>query len=404
MKSADIVIIGGGIIGCATAYYLSKMKAGRVILIERDHLAHAGSSQAAGLLTTARTDIASIQLILETYQVINELEVFLGENIGLSQNGSLHIAISQENRETLNEQTAMLKARKIPYDWIMPDEALKLVPWLDLPSDAGIIFISKDGFVDPYLLTQAYARAARVEGIVIYQETEVIGMQIEGDQVVGVDTTEGQIAAQTVIDTAGVWASLIACQIGCVLPMAPVRSEFWITSSNHLFSPNQPILVLPDANAYTRPELSRLLVGLRGNSVAVHPRSLPGDLNELVVDQDPRGWKTLLTQGHTFLNFFPGFEKIGIAHYVSGLSSYTPDGHFAFGQFQELDGFLGAAACGNGIAASAGIGKSLAELAINKKCSLDIYPFRLDRFGLIDPLSNAFLRNCAAARDHKICG
>lgn len=407
IHSADVVIVGGGIIGCAIAYYLSQQAAGRVLLIERRLIAEANTSRAAALLTRARAKACLMPLVRETYQVIEELEAQLGETLGLRRVGSLHVAASPATKFELNELVEVARQAGLEAYWVAPEDASAMVPWLTLDNNARVAYMPEDAFIDPYVLTHAYARAARENGVIIWQNIAVTEILRSGQQITGVNTDLGFVASPIVIDAAGVWAGLLAQQVDCPLPMAPVRSHYWITASqNGLFQREQPIVILPDARAYTRPESAGLLFGLREEkAVSIDPRMLPEDMNELVIDDDRKGWGTLIDGAPALLHFFPALERLEIAHYIAGLSTYTPDGLFVLGGLPGLRGFLAATGCsGAGIAASGGIGLALAQLATDQPCSFDLKPYRIDRFGPIDPLSEAFRWRCASARSKKTSG
>jgi sarcosine oxidase subunit beta len=356
VHSADVVIIGGGIIGCAIAYYLSQQTVGRVLLIERRLIAEANTTRAAALLTRARATACLMPLVRETYQVIEELEAQLGEALGLRQVGSLHVATSPATKYELNELVEVARQAGLQAYWIAPKDAKAMVPWLALNNGAWAAYMPEDAFIDPYVLTHAYARAAQANGAIIWQNTAVTEILRSGQQIVGVNTDLGFVASPIVIDAAGVWAGLLAQQVDCPLPMAPVRSHCWITTSqNGLFHREQPIVILPDARAYTRPEGTGLLFGLREEkAVSIDPRMLPEDMNELVINDDRKGWGTLIDGAPELLRFFPALERLEIAHYIAGLSTYAPDGLFVLGGLPGLKGFLAATGCsGAGIAASA---------------------------------------------------
>jgi 4-methylaminobutanoate oxidase (formaldehyde-forming) len=291
-------------------------------------------------------------------------------------------------------------------EWIKPEEAVGLVPWLNLSSEASVLFTPQDAFADGYLLAQAYARAAKANGVTIRQNTAVKGISLHHDEVDGVFASEGHLASSVVIDAAGVWGGLLAWELGIGLPMAPVRSHYWISAPDPLFDRHQPFVIVPDARAYTRPEGNKLLFGLReSKGVSVDPRRLPEDLSGFMIG-GPEDEKESLIEGFPLLHpFFPGLEKVGIAHYITGLSTYTPDGLFVLGPVPGIRGFLAATGCcGAGIAASGGIGRAIAELAAGLSPTFDLGPFRIDRFGPADPMSEDFQKRCSEARSAKSSG
>ncbi len=403
---SDVVIIGGGVLGCAIAYYLAGLERGHVLLLERRTVASANSPRAAGLLSRSRPKAALIPFVLETYAAIAELEDELDLSLGMRQVGSLHIANSVAARADLTELVRVSTTSGVAAEWLNPTDALQLVRWLALSGDEAIAFFPDDAFVDPYLLTQAYAHGAKARGVVIREGVGVTAIRRRGDRVVGVDTSDGLVDGQVVIDAAGAWAGVLAWQLGVGLPMAPVRSQYWITAPHPLFSARHPIVLLPDARAYTRPEIGSLLFGLReAKSIPVDPCSLPEDITGLHLGSDPKGWDSLVEGIPALARFFPAIKQIGIAHYVAGLSTYTPDGMFVLGETPGLDGFLVATGCsGAGIAASGGIGLALAQLATGQTSSYDLTPHRVDRFGPIDPTDPVFRQRCGDARSMKRSG
>jgi 4-methylaminobutanoate oxidase (formaldehyde-forming) len=405
-KNADVIIIGGGILGCAIAYSLSRMKARKVVLLERRMLAEANTSRAAGLLTQARSMPVLNALVRETYLAVRDMEEMLGESLELRRVGSLHVAVAEKEQEKLKTLAETAAGFGIRTEWLQPEEAVSLVPWLKLPSGATVLFTPEDAFADGYLLAQGYARAARANGVTILQNRAVKGIRLSNGSVRGVQTSEGDLAGSVVIDAAGVWAGLLAWDLGIGLPMAPVRSQYWITAADSLFDRDQPFVIVPDARAYTRPEGNKLLFGLReSKGVSVDPRRLPEDLSGFMIG-GPEDEKESLIEGFPLLHpFFPGLEKVGIAHYITGLSTYTPDGLFVLGPVPGIRGFLAATGCcGAGIAASGGIGRAIAELAAGLSPTFDLGPFRIDRFGPADPMSEDFQKRCSEARSAKSSG
>ncbi len=406
METADILVIGGGVLGAAVAFYLAKQKTGRVIVLERNLVAQGNSSLAAGLLTRGRAKPHLIPMVIETYQAIEEIEDITGESLGMHQTGCLYATVSPEHQRAILELAATSSRAGLKVEWLDHTDATHLVPWLTLPRQSGIIFMPEDAYIDGYTLASGYIKSARARGAQIREQTPVLSICRQGERVTGVKTPHEEISAAIVIDAAGVWANMLAYEINIALPMAPVRSHYWITESNPSFSPDQPFVILPDARAYARPESHRLLFGFREkHSASLDPRRLPEKMNGYVFKQDPNGWESLLEGVPAFENFFPLIEEIEISAYIKGLSNYTPDGNFVLGEFPALQGFLAATGCaGAGIAMSGGIGRLLADLVAGRVPFVDAAPHRIDRFGEIDPLNSGFIQRCAEARSGKITG
>jgi 4-methylaminobutanoate oxidase (formaldehyde-forming) len=218
--------------------------------------------------------------------------------------------------------------------------------------------------------------------------------------VTGVATDRGEVACRWVVDAAGPWAGVLAALAGVDLPMAPVRSHFWITAPHPAVGRDQPVVRLPDARAYTRPEVGGLLVGVHEpESRAYDARQLGPSFSMRQVDRD---WDVVLGQLGAIRPFFPFLEGAGMVDGIAGLTTYTPDARYLLGPVPGLDGFLVASGCcGLGVAGSGGIGSVIAELVTEGASSLDLSAYRVDRFGPVDPHSPAFRRLCALARSRK---
>ena len=406
MEKADLIIVGGGVFGCAIAYYYSRDNPGKkVILLERNGLNSAATSRAAALMTVVRPKRSYIPLSLETYEVISRLEEALQESLGMQQVGMLHVAASEQTVHALDALLGIAAEFKQEVIHLSSSEAGHLVPWLKTDELLKIALMPAEGFCDPYLLGTFFARCARKQGAMLKQGIAVEGLLVEKDQVVGVSTSEGKMQAPIVVDAAGVWAPILAHQGGFGLPLAPVRSQYWITDRSNCFPSQSPMVLLPDAQAYTRPESGALLVGIRERqSMVISPANLPNDLEGYAFSPD-KGLADLAENGAKLARFFPKFYTIGIRHYMAGFSGYTPDGQLVLGEVPGVQGLLVASGCcGAGISVAGGVGLGIASLAAGRLNPFDFSEFRLDRFGSIDAFDPDWLARCAAARSKKVSG
>ncbi|MBT4889894.1 MAG: FAD-binding oxidoreductase [Rhodospirillales bacterium] len=403
MESFDHVIVGGGILGASIAWHLSCKNAGSILLLERNELASAASSRAAGLIIQASTKFAKTPLAKLTRDTIPLLVEELGESVGYHDVGSLRIAASSERALELDAMTADAEKNDIPYDWLDGVEAAAMAPWLDPSPILKAVFLPTDGYVDPYLLSMAYIRAAQARGVIVRPRTEVTDVLTEGDKVVGVMTDAGQVFCNTVIDACGVWAAIFSERVGYPLPMAPVRSHYWMTEPNESYGGEHPMTILPDVSAFTRPEVGGLVLGIQEpQSATFDAHDLPKDPAAFSPTKGEEHWDLLADASEAVAQFFPGIMQAQFSSYVCGLSSYTPDGEIVLGPVPGIDGFLAASgACGSGITLSAGIGDVIADLALSQQPVFDITTFRPDRFGPVDPFSEHFRAQCAAARASK---
>ena len=404
-EGAEVIIIGAGVLGCAIAYHLAEAGL-RPLVLERRGIAQAATSRAAGLLSRARANPSLLALVRQTYLDLRALEAESGASLGLRTTGSLYIGASGPVKRAHRHLMALASAAGEKVLSIPPAEAVARVPWLNLDGDEEVFLMPEDAFIDGYSLGAAYAQAARRKGARILEDQAVAEILVEAGRVGGVRTAQDRFQAPAVVDAAGAWANVLARPAGAAIPMAPVRSHYWITVPDRRFAPGMPFLVLPDARAYARPEGEGLLFGFREpQSVHADPRDLPEDLRGHVVAGDSNGWASLEEGAAAFERFLPWFGELEIAHYISGYSTYVPDGMLAVGALPGLPGFYSGAGCsGGGVALAGGVGKALAQLITGSPTDFDLGPHDPARFGAFDPFSSGWGQRCAAARSHKTSG
>lgn len=400
----DVVVIGAGTIGSAAAYYLSRQSVGKVALFDKGDIGGGAASWAASLLTQVRAKTETIPLVQETYRAIAALEAQLGESLGARRVGSLQIAASDKTAASIEGLVDVANRFAIRNQWVDAATVQDMLPWYDAGKMQKASFMPDDVFLDAFVLANAYARAAKLNGASVFAHTAVQEICAENGVVSGIKTKDGFIPARFVVDAAGGWSNLLSMPHQVPLAMTPVRSIYWITKADPaLFPAEQPMTVLPDAMAYTRPETGGLLFGIRDReSNYVNPKALPETYNGRQFIEESKHWEILLDEGRAFRSFFPSFDDVQIAHCITGVSTYTPDSRFVIGESPRLSGFYGATGCvGAGVAMSAGFGRIVSELIAGKVPYTDIAPFALDRLGDFDPFSEAFMASCSAARSNK---
>jgi len=403
----DVVIIGGGILGCSIARYISRLPGLSTVVVERHGLGEQTTSYAAAVLTRVRTHQVLTGLAMETFRAIEELGEARNEPLPLRKVGSLQVSAQLDGQQQI-EQTAQQAAEAgVSAELIDIQDAMQLAPWLDLTPDTAALWLPDDGYIDPYSLCMAYAAEARRNGVEFRLKQTVSGLLQHGSRVTGVSLANGEvISAGIVIDAAGPWSTELARQVGIHLGMAPVRSHYWISAPDPRVPSNGPMTILPDSGAYARPEVGGLLFGLRDTqSVVAHPGALPESLQGFRFDTDPTG-ECALEDGYPSLRsqlFL--IDDLSLAHYVSNISSYTPDGFYLLGPMPGIDGFIAATGCsGAGIGMSGGIGRLISELVVDQPTFVNREPFRLDRFGAFDSYDPDFIHRCAEARARKRTG
>lgn len=403
-KEYDIILIGGGLLGCATAYQLAKRKAGRILLLERNDVASQASSRAACLLTRARTKAVLMHLVQETYDCIHEIEQLTGESLGLQTCGSITIASSENSLQGLVALEKAAQSFGIPNERISNQRVKDLLPWIDTQMIREALYMPTDAFIDSALLCSGYAQAARLLGVDIYTHTSVSQICEDAQKITGVCLSDGtKIKAPVVVNAAGSWSNLLMKPLKVGLPFTPVRSHFWITElDSERFPANHPFTVIPDARAFTRSDVGALIIGLRESVCAsFDPTALTPSLEDFDFECGAK-WNILDECAPAFKQYLSDIDEIGISHYVAGPSCYVPDAMFIIGAVKPYAGlYTVSGCCGAGVAAGGGMGRLAAELIMGTDTFVDPLPFAPDRFGQVDPFDAGFQRRCADARSNK---
>ena len=403
-KVYDVIIIGGGLLGCATAYQLAKRDAGKILLLDGNEVASQASSRAACLLTRARTKPALMEMVQETYDCIEEIEQLLGESLELQQCGSVTIASSEASLRGLEALEEAATRFGIPNHRISQEQVKELLPWIEADAVGEASYMPTDAFIDCALLCSGYARAARKLGAEVRANTKVKSILAQGGKVEGVELANGErLSAPVVVNAAGAWANLLMRPLGIGLPFTPVRSHFWITGIDEKrFPANHPFTVIPDARAFTRSDVGALIIGLRES---VCQSFNPDTLTEKLEDFDfnkAAEWQVLDECAPLLKRYLPDIDTLGIAHYIAGPSCYVPDAMFIVGPVREYAGLYAVAGCcGGGVAAGGGMGRLAAELILHEAPYVDASLFAPERFGVVDPFSAEFQKRCADARSNK---
>lgn len=400
----DIIIIGGGLLGCATAYQLAKRNAGDILLVDGNEIASQASARAACLLTRARTKPALMELVQETYDCISEIENLLGESLDLQMCGSVTIASSEASLKELEALEEAANRFGIPNERISRERSKELLPWISEEAIDTALYMPTDAFIDSALLCSGYAKAAKQLGVCLRPNCKVKEIIVDGDTVTGIRLYNGEvITAPIVVNAAGAWANLLMRPLHIGLPFTPVRSHFWITSiDSQRFTAKHPFTVIPDARAFTRSDVGALIIGLRESQCqAFDPSTLTDKLENFDFNEKAK-WSVLDECAPLLKKYLHDIDDLPIAHYMAGPSCYVPDAKFIIGPIHRYRGlFTVTGCCGGGVAAGGGMGRLAAELIMGKTPFVDPSFFSPDRFGEVDPFSADFQRRCADARSNK---
>ncbi len=379
-REAAAVVIGGGIWGCSIAFHLARAGLSDVVVLERRELACGNTPQAAGLVGQLRSTELMVRSIRRVVERLERWPAEHGEESGFRQTGSLKLALTDGRVRELESHVARARAWGLAVELISPAAAQARVPFLDVRGVKAAAWIPGDGYVEPYTLTMAIARAARRLGVTFETGRPVTSIRIERGVVRGVDTPAGPVLSPRVVVAAGPWVERVAGAIGLAVDTVPLRHQHWTTAPMSAVPADLPVVRVPDASVYIRPEVGGLMLG----GFEARPKAFPmADLPptfEIEHTEKDLGVLEELAGGLT--RVFPDLAGAPVLKGCAGLPTFTPDGNYLLGAAPTVRGLFVAAGCNAiGIAGSLLIGEWLGELVMEGATRDDTKSQALDRFG-----------------------
>ena len=378
-ETASIVIVGGGAVGCGVAHSLAAAGYDDILLIEKEPtLAAATTSQAAGLVGQVRNSLDRTRLAMWSVETFSDLESGDTARPGWRQVGSLRLALCDERVEEFRRMQAVADEAGLETRFLDNDEATTLWPAMRFDEVRAVLWCPTDGYLQPSDLAMAYVARARQAGVRFQTGTAVQNVLVDGDRVVGVETSKQRVSTPMVINAAGAHAWHLAHSVGVELPIVPVRHEFFVTVAADGLVPELPVIRIPDATLYLRAETDSLLCG------GWEPASLSLAPNEYTIDGQPppvrEDWDVLAGFAEQLAPQFPQVSQLGIRSVFRGWPTFTPDGRFIIGESNRLRGLVMAGGCNaHGVSGSAGIGRHVVE-SIGDNPSSYVASLSPDRF------------------------
>src|SRR5256886_9676483 len=368
-QTTDVVIIGGGVIGCSIAYQLSKASV-QVSVIEREEIAAEASSAAAGLLAPAEVltgPKAVADLFLASWsmtaEIIAEIEAASGVQVEYFRTGALHVLTNTDDQSSLRRYAEIWRAQVSDVKWLTGDQVYQYEPLLHHTLDAAL-YVPEAASIRPRLMTRAYAEAARQSGAYFYEHTEVIGLKLDSGKVVGIETAQGQtIHCNRVVIATGAWSAHIGSWLGLTIPVFPARGQIL-----SLKQPATPLKYTISGNEiYMVPKIDNTIyVGATVEQVGFDKSNTAGGI----------AW--LLSSA---IQLVPELEHAAIADTWSGLRPWSEDSYPILGKAPGWENVTLATGHGpGGFELSAITGKTIAELITTGQTSALIQPFGLERF------------------------
>jgi sarcosine dehydrogenase len=378
-KTAKAVVIGGGIIGCSTAYHLGKLGWTDTVLLERKKLTSGTTFHAAGLVGQLRTSANITQLLGYSVDLYKRLEAETGLGTGWKMNGGLRLACNEERWTEVKRQATTAQSFGLDMQLLTPQEAFDLWPLMTIDDLIGAAYLPTDGQANPSDITQALARGARMAGVSIFEDTEVIDLEIDKGRIRAVITEHGRIECERVVVCAGQWTRAFAARFGVNVPLVSVEHQYIITESFGVPS-NLPTLRDPDRLTYYKEEVGGIVMGgYEPNPIAWAKSGIPEGFHYTLLDSNYDHFEQIMEQA---LGRVPALENVGVKQLLNGPESFTPDGNFILGEAPELRNFfVGAGFNAFGIASAGGAGMALAEWVSKGEPPYDLWPVDIRRFG-----------------------
>jgi 4-methylaminobutanoate oxidase (formaldehyde-forming) len=376
---ARIVVIGGGIIGCSTAYHLARDHKADVVLLEQGKVTSGSTWHAAGLVGQLRSSASITKVLKYSVELYKGLAAETGLDTGWKMTGCLRLATTPDRWTEFRRLATTARSFGMEMELISPAEVKRMWPLMDVSDLIGASWLPTDGQASPSDITQSLARGARMHGARIHEGVRVTGFRMDGRRITHVETTQGAIACETVVNCGGMWARQLGAMAAVAVPLHPVKHQYIITERIEGLSVDAPTLRDPDRRTYFKEEVGGLVMG--------------------GYEPDPQGWVTgdipdpweFALFGDDWDHFaqhmeqavarIPALETAGVKQMINGAESFTPDGNFILGPAPECANmYVGAGFNAFGIASGGGAGWVLADWVMRGEAPLDLWAVDIRRF------------------------
>ena len=368
-NTADIVIIGGGVMGASTAYHLAMRGAKNVVLLEKEEFFGTGATGrcAGGVRYQFSTEI-NVRLSLESLPMIERFKEELGQDVDHRQCGYLLIATAEQDAATFQRNVELQNSLGVQTQLLSGEDVRARLPLMEFDDAIAGTFHQKDGIVDPNSVVAGYIRAAQKLGAKAITRAEVTGIQLRGERIKAVETTQGVIETRTVLNAAGPWAGLIGQMAGVQIPIVPVRRQMFTTNTLKEIPEDFPFVIDFAQSLYFHREGDGLLIGMSNQN------EKPGFDQTVDEEFEVKNFEAAVER-------MPLLERASRASHWAGLYEVTPDAHPIFGG-SPVEGFtICTGFSGHGFMHGPVAGKLMAEYILDGAFStLDVSMLDLARF------------------------
>jgi sarcosine oxidase subunit beta len=374
MKTADAVIIGGGVTGVSLAFHLARLGVPRTVVLERKFLGAGGTGRSVGIIRQLYPTPETTRMVRASLDVFRSFDDAVGGHSGYVGCGAL-IGVSPAMRAGLLSRVEQQRALGVKAEVLEPRELSRVEPRIDPAGLGAVLYEPDSGYGDPAAVTAGYAEAARRLGVSIEQGVEVTGISKEHDRVTGVVTTAGPIAAPIVVNAAGLWSPHVAELAGLTLPIVIGRHPVFIIERQPAFGAAHMVYLDLAGGSYVRPETGNLtLTGSLTDDEAQHP-----------MDPELLGSETGFDEAGVALartaQALPGLGDARLSRGYAGAFDITPDWMPILDESALSGFFVAAGMSGHGFKLAPMVGAMMAARITGSASPVSLAPFRLDRFG-----------------------
>lgn len=376
---ADVVVIGGGIIGCSTAYHLARDHKLKVVLLEQNRLTSGSTWHAAGLVGQLRSSASITQVLKYSVDLYKKLDAETGLATGWKMSGCLRLATNENRWIEYKRLATTAKSFGMEMHLLSPADVKKMWPLMNVNDLVGASFLPTDGQASPSDIAQSLAKGARMHGAQLIEGARVTSFDIVEGRVIAINTTLGKINCEKIVNCGGQWARQIGVMAGVSVPLQPVKHQYLITEKIDGLSPDAATIRDPDRRTYFKEEVGGLVFGgYEPNPIAWTQGDVPDDFEFQLFDDD---WDHFEQHMGEAMARVPALQKAGIKKMINGPESFTPDGNFILGAAPELKNFfVGAGFNAFGIASGGGAGWVLADWVASGEAPMDLWVVDIRRF------------------------
>jgi glycine cleavage system T protein len=380
-RSSKVVVIGGGVIGCSVSYHLAKLGWKDTVLLERDQLTSGTTWHAAGLVSQLGPSAAITKIRKYSLELYKQLEKEIDFSSGLKLNGALSIATTKGRWQELLRQATTAQLFNVNVEVLNIDQIKKIYPIINEKDILGGIFMPGDGQADPVGVTNLLAKAARKEGVKIYQNSPVQKIIVKNGRVHGVKIKDHSIECEYVVLATGMWSRQIGEDIGISIPLYPAEHFYVITEPMKDLPKDIPVLRDFNDSLYLKEDAGKMLIGIfEGKSIPAFNKTnrVPEDFS---FGEFPENFEHFEPYLEASLKRVPILKNAGIRKFFVGPESFTPDTNTLLGEVPEVKNLFSCCGLNSiGIGSGGGVGKVTAEWMMKGHINEDLFIYDIKRF------------------------